>query len=468
MVEPLSPPQVFSPDAHVAPEPAAAAKDNCEDNKDKKRTLGMWVTDGIVYPLVTNPAVWALSVGATYLTEKGGERIKTGEVVRNTSGKDIVTEVMQDKKLVEHVIKEGEVIGEVYERKFGWLGDQMAKRGKWLDGKFMKMGMKAEGAQMARIVAFSFIDGSLLEPITSALEKKRGDMSEGIDNMLGTQPKDKSVYDDEPARGDGSLLLGRAMTAGIVVPTAVALEKTNPFAVVTEKVKDESGKEIEQVVRNAEGKASFKSSGFFSTKLRELANKYVYKDKPILSADEALSHELYDGRKVHEANANDYFFGKFGAGHGKRVQELMEKPELMEEAKVGHRMLVKATQGLEKTIGRSLDKPLLGKIVVFEAFYTSVCTAGLYLSSLLFADKVKDKKEIEQKEIVKKAESILANKPNPAADFTSKAVATDQWAARKVAEVTQAQPQTKITPRKEYHLAHDTETVQMPAQQPAL
>ena len=370
---------------------------------DTKRTLGMKITDGIIYPLVTNPAVWGLSVVATYLTEKGKDRTLLNEIKNET--KDVIKKTFEeDGKLIEKSFQPGEVMGQEYTRTYGWIGEKMAERGEWLDRQFMKIGMNEKQAQMGRFVTFSFADGTLLEPITSALEKRRNDISHGIDNALGTSPTDTSVYDEEPARGDGSLIAGRLMTAGIVVPTAVALGKSWG--------KDKNG-----------------------------------------NPNKSFNETLFDEPGIKIGNKVEAMFT-----HG---LENIETKTLGEKATLA---TAKFAKGLDKLTGRTLDKPLLFKTILFEAFYTTVCTAGLYGTSLLFADKQKDKNT--------KAEDNSHPTPHtPIATTTTAApvpYTIDQWATRKVTAVTSEKPLTRISPQREHHAVHDTETLGIAAQQQAL
>jgi hypothetical protein len=299
-------------------QPAQTSAPSPSSEKEHKRTAGMWITDTIVYPLVTNPAVAILSVAATYLTEKGGDKTQVKQLVNG----------------VEELVEKPT---------YGWIGEQMAKRGQWLDKQFIKLNMTPKQAQMGRFVTFSFLDGSLLEPITSSLEDKRNDISKSIDNTLGTQPKDSSAYDEEPKRSDGSLLAGRAATVAVVVPTAVYLGKS--------RGKDANG--------------------------------------------------------VEKPSFNDKLFNNPGLEIGGKVDEILAKGiEHNKPSTFGEKMThsaAKFAQGLDKLTGKTLDKPVLFKTLIFEAFYTTVCTTGLYFSSKLFAHSNKDEKKDAQPHALKQA-----------------------------------------------------------------
>lgn len=305
------------------------ATDASKDGKSRPRTTGMWLTDTLIYPLVTNPAVWAVSVAASYLTERGGDKVLLKEI-KNETKEAMTVFANHEGTLIQKTVQPGETIGTEYQRKYGWFGEQMAKRGAWLDKQYMKLNVTEKQAQMGRLATFSFLDGCLLEPVTSELEDRRTQISHGIDKVLGTEAKDKSVYDDELYRSDTSLLTGRALALSVVLPTALYLGKS--------RGNDAQGKEI----------PSF----------------------------------------------NDRLFNNPGLKIGERVDEILEKglenhaaPTVKD--KLYHAAAASA-QGLDKLTGTKLNKPALFKMVIFEAFYTSICTAGLYLASKIFANPMKD------------------------------------------------------------------------------
>lgn len=251
----------------------------------QERTTGLKLFDVFLYPFLTNFAVFGISVAATYLTQKGDKPV---------NGK----------------------------LPFGKFGDFMAKRGKWLDSKFAKMGMNEDSVKMSRMVFFSFADGSLMAPVVKLFEDKREKIGKGIDEALGTVPEDLSVYKEEPKQSWWSVLGGRLATVSIVVPIAYGLDK----AKLNKK--------------------------FFYEPGEKLGN--WLKQKPAIS-------------------------------------KLFKKVDLTE----------------------------LSSISVFEGFYTSVCTAGLYFSSRFFARKAEKKDEPSVAPIkteadvedTKRNESKLASEP---------------------------------------------------------
>ncbi|MFZ4541798.1 MAG: hypothetical protein ACOYNL_08345 [Rickettsiales bacterium] len=228
----------------------------------KKRTVGLWLVDTLIYPVVNNFGVFGISVAATYLTKHGWPE---GE------GKKI----------------------------HPWLksiGNVMRARGEKLEAGFRKyLAMSESQADMSRMVFFSFFDGTFIAPFVKLLEDRREGMAQSIDSALGTKPKDESVYDAEPKQTWRSVIEGRLLTSAIVVPTAVMLDKKG---------------------------------------------------------------------------LNDKWF------HNPGIE-------------TGHKIYVKHPAAAKK-IASFLGKgkaPELFKTVYFEAFYTSVCTAGLYIISRTLARK---------------------------------------------------------------------------------
>ena len=229
---------------------------------DKRRTPGLKLFDFLLYPVFTNIGVFGISVAATYLTTRGGDRDAAGKLI------------------------------------YGKTGEFFQKRGEWMIDKFKSMGLTHSQADMGKMVFFSFLDGSLLAPFVKMLEDRRERIAMKIDETLGTKPDDVSIYTAEPKQTWLSVLGGRFATAAIVVPTAVALDKTG---------------------------------------------------------------------------LNDKLFNKPGEQVG---AWLSKKP------------------GVKKFFGK-LDVKELSRIAFFEAFYTSVCTGGLYFSSRFLARRTGNKDEVK-------------------------------------------------------------------------
>lgn len=271
---------------------AASKADGTEADANARppqpRTPGLKAFDVLLYPIFTNIAVFGISVAATYLTSRGAERTAQGAL------------------------------------RYGKIGEWFQSRGEKLVKTFKSMGMGEQAADMSKMVFFSFVDGSLMAPFVKLFEDRRERIGRALDEAMGTKPADESVYAAEPKQTWLSVLGGRFVTASIVVPTAVLLQKTGH---------------------------------------------------------------------------NDTLFNK----PGEQVGKWLEK------------------QPIAKQFG-SLDVKELTRISFFEAFYTSVCTAGLYLSSRCIARITGDKKHREMHGIP----SLPGITRDDAADDTPKAPATEQ------------------------------------------
>ena len=259
------------------PEAVASAAPSRDDAADAfaqgtptkpKRTLGLWLVDTLIYPIVNNFGVFSISVFATYLTQHGWPKPASGKALA------------------------------------GWkhsTGEFFKARGVWLDNAFKNtFNASQKTAEMARMVVFSFVDGTFVAPFVKVLEDRREKMAMAIDSTLGTKPKDESVYEAEPKQSWRSVIEGRLLTSLIVVPTAVLLNKKN----------------------------------------------------------------------VAGQSLNDFLFHNPGEKRGEQIERSMPK--------------LKA--GIEKLFGK-VHLPFFAKTIYFEAFYTSVCTAGLYLISRTVARK---------------------------------------------------------------------------------
>ena len=253
----------------VYTEVANANQPNKKQSKIKP-TAGMKAFDTVLYPILTNVAVFAISVFATYQTKHGDMNTSLGRFFR-VRGENLVNWFKGDTKLFDKIPSP------------------------------FKMDNKS--ADMYKMVTFSFIDGTLMAPAVVLLENYSVPISKKLDALMGTEPKDDAAYKEREKRhqGWGSILTGRLATCAIVVPTAVALDQ---------------------------------KKGAFGNK--------------------SLNALLFEepGHKLGE-----YIQNKYPA-----VQQKFP----------------------------TLNIPYLGKTVAFEAFYTSVCTAGLYISSRLLTGPVAD------------------------------------------------------------------------------
>lgn len=285
-------------------QPAGASSDTAldpaleikKDEKRKHRTRGLWLFDVLLYPVITNVVVFAISVYATYLTTNGGDRI----------AKDGTLLGANNKAGVQYTDKDGKLL-------HGKLGHFFHARGSWLTKKFEGwFGMSHGQADMAKMVFFSFADGTLVAPLVKLLEDRREKIARGLDRLMGTLPADESVYAAEPKQSWASVIMGRLAVVSIVVPTAVVLEK-------------------------------------IGSKNGQWNGKWTYN---------------LDKKKNPEGkNLNDKLFNDLGYAKG---EQLAAKPSWAK-------------------VSRTLDIPYLFKTVYFEAFYTTVCTVGLYFSSRFLA-----------------------------------------------------------------------------------
>lgn len=164
-------------------DPAAAHAE-----RKRNRTLGLKLFDVLLYPILTNFVVFGMSVGATYLTRRG-------------------------KPLADGTLP------------FGRFGEMFYNRGQKMVRLFEKAGLSPSHAETAKLVFWSFFDGTLVAPLVKLFEDRRERIGKWFDDRLGTTPANLSVYDEEPKQTWGSVLEGRLLTSAIVVPTALVLER---------------------------------------------------------------------------------------------------------------------------------------------------------------------------------------------------------------------------------------------------
>lgn len=261
--------------AQAQSEPAPVQK-----KKADQRSLGQWAFDTIIYGGVINTLVFATSILATYLTNHGRQLVGT-----------------ESKSL------------------FSRFARGMQDRGEWLDGKLMKAGMSHDRAGDFRMVAFSFLDGSIFAMLAKPLEDQRENIARWIDKRFSKDPVPEQTYHNEPKQTWSSVLGGRLATFAAVFTTYKMLDKLH--------------------VRNG-------STGAF-----ENLNKTIFSNT---------------GEKIG-SRINSWSWVK------------LKFPKLARQESI-------------------FNLPGLFKIGVFEAFYTTVCTAGLYLTSRLFAGKGSKKHEM--------------------------------------------------------------------------
>jgi hypothetical protein len=276
-----------------------------QEKEPVKRTPGLKLFDVVLYPIITNLAVFGISVGATYLTSRGGDRTKEGKLI------------------------------------YGKVGEFFQKRGDWLMEKFKSTGMTHNQADMSKMVFFSFLDGSIMAPFVKLVEDRREKIGKWFDDKMGTTPENDDAYKAEPKQSWLSVLGGRFITAGIVVPTAVALDKIKPGGI----------------------------------------------------------------------SLNDRMFNNPGKSIGEWAAK---KPSIT------------------KWFGK-LDVREIFRVSIFEAFYTSVCTAGLYVSSRFIARKTEKKPAAEDTPAPQ--EPILLAESKPTKSYAAAIDAQRQQSASHVAAI---------------------------------
>lgn len=301
-----------------------------------KRTPGLRILDNLLYTVLNNTAVFAVSVAATYITQNKNK---------------------------------------TYDGFAGWL----QKRGDRFVNYAMKKGMSKNSAENASMVAFSFIDGSIMAPVVKIAEDYREPLAKKIDEALGTVPNDLSVYDAEPKQSWGSMLMGRITTLGAVLPIAVTLDKIGKHSTGEWGIKGTHGKDPQ-----------FKD-----------LNTSLFRD-PGLKLGEQLQ------KKFPSLNT------------------------------------------------RFNNTPLLFRTTLFEAFYTSVCTAGLYVGSRFFARKEKARSEHAlQRSQHSMADDALNVSESP---YTSAEQTKNQHALTVEQDSSNAVPLTRVD-----HISHANRIEQLPA-----
>ncbi|MBV8939281.1 MAG: carbohydrate kinase family protein [Alphaproteobacteria bacterium] len=139
------------------------------------RTRGQKAFDFILYPLLANIGVFALSTFVTYHSNFNQNK-----------------------------------------------ANPFVKRSSWFKDQLTKVPVLAENPKMARnlnMIVWSFLDGSLMAPVVAAFESKRQPISRWIDEKLDSVPEDASVYDKEVQRSWQDVIKARAATFALVMAT---------------------------------------------------------------------------------------------------------------------------------------------------------------------------------------------------------------------------------------------------------
>lgn len=309
-----------------------------------RRTLGLRLFDIGLYPLLSNFAVFAISVVFTFLTTRGADRRANGELIYGSVGK--------------------------------WFQDRSQK----LEKGFQKLGMSEKNAEMGKIVAFSFLDGSIMALPIKLLEDRRERIARWIDEKFGTLPENESPYKAEPKQSWWSVIGGRAITAGIVVPVAMFLSKEKFY-------RGDPNNPLAQVLSH-------------DTDAVVIGSKTLQPNKSlndILFNDPAEKHSAkFPGLKA-----------KIGRVIEKLTGVAPHEDVTFSRVKDGQVITQTAKQG-------DLAFATTARMTYFEAFYTSVCTAGLYVSSRILARFIGDSKEKKAELKAKSVQAVVDEKP-PAA-----------------------------------------------------
>ncbi len=177
---------VFEPIAlPVCASESLAVEANNEAVKKKPRSLGLKAVDFVLYPVLTNFVVFAVSVASGYITNIK----KIEDVPNNPFAK--------------------------------WLHG----RGQKFEDFVMKHGLTKDQSDSAKMVTFSFLDGSIMAPFIKLFEDRREKIARYIDKLAGTTPQDDAVYAEEPKQSWASVLGGRVAALAVVLPVAVTLDK---------------------------------------------------------------------------------------------------------------------------------------------------------------------------------------------------------------------------------------------------
>lgn len=340
-------------------------------SKKPERSPGQRFVDKTFYGIIINSVVFASSIAATYLTRHGYQLAGESKSI------------------------------------FADFARWMNKRGTLLDNKLVNDWKLTDqsGAENFRMVAFSFIDGSIFAMLARPLESLRTPLARWYDKHFAKQPVDEKAYENEPKQSLLSVFGGRVATFALVFPTYLLLNKLHVKQNVV--LKDAEGKLIKDITASiseqvhqteqaaaASMRGAVKEAMEHDPSVTSLATNIKAVRKP--RWDE-VKNDLEIDHKTHEpvvdvtyraevkksSNLNNFLFEQPGKWLGEKVSNIGW-------VKREHPKLASNTPG-EKSI---FNLPGLFEVGFFEAFYTSVCTIGLYLGSRLFASKLNKKNEL--------------------------------------------------------------------------
>jgi hypothetical protein len=202
----LAEPIVRSVNNAVAPPLAAQASvAQPTDRTPIKRTAGMKLFDFFLYPVLTNLAVFAISVAATYHSHQKAPDwgIKTPQWATNLHEKYGQTPLKYATQPLLATYK-------------ALKGNPLKERGNVVRGWVQPfLGEKAAAALV--MLFFSFVDGTLMIPVVKLFENNRVPITQKLDKLMATTPDDPSVYKAEPKQSWASIMGGRASVFAIIM-----------------------------------------------------------------------------------------------------------------------------------------------------------------------------------------------------------------------------------------------------------
>lgn len=208
---PLTQPQLPNlPFPKELPSPNANPAETDKETASK-RTPGTWLFDTMLYPVLTNFGVFAISVAATYMTNFGPE----GNFLKKRG--DWVMKFLTE--------------GVDPPKQFTGLAKRLAKNGEGPLVRALSKPLKLPFpipypvAYYGKMLFFSFADGCIMAPVVKLFEDRRKPISQTFDKIIGTQPDDPSIYDQEPKQTWGSVLKGRLVASASIIPPFIMLTK---------------------------------------------------------------------------------------------------------------------------------------------------------------------------------------------------------------------------------------------------
>ncbi|MBY0354285.1 MAG: hypothetical protein K2Q12_00990 [Rickettsiales bacterium] len=350
-----------------------------EQQAKPERSWGQRIFDGGVYAGVINTLVLSSSIFFTLLSAKG--RAYTGE------GKTLAGR--------------------------GWnkLCETLEDRGKWTEDKVVSLfKLKDRGpASSFRMVLWSFLDGSIFAILAKPIEDQREKVARWIDKNFGGKPVDEAIYQNEPKQSWWSVAGGRVATFSLVFPTYLLLNSLFVRRKLPPHVLEHVGEDIKSLdglkhdLAGLEAKVSDIVERIMQRHPKRALNYKISHNEVLIRDSENKAVKGADGKPqyqkeysatIHQTRSlNDFLFYDSGEWLAKKFRQWTQKEaahvpagtsQLAESHAVG-------PDAPKTHKGSTLDKVL--EVGVFEAFYTAVCTIGLYVGSRFFASKPQENKQ---------------------------------------------------------------------------